>query len=160
MLKPDSKRSEIVSCALSDGTETISFPWSQAVSHRIGKLISSGIPLIASNAKFEERWFQHEYGYGAKNWYWDTMQTAHTLDNRATITGIEFQAFVLLGQEPWDAGISEFFKAKSANEPNRIREIPLPRLLKYGGMDAVIEWQVADIQKLAIGERRLLKNFT
>lgn len=153
MKKPDSSKSEIVSCAVSDGETTISYPWYKDTITATRELILSDTPKIASNMKFEERWTRREFGHGVRNWVLDTMLAAHVLDNRSGITSIKFQAFALLGQEDWEYGVKAYLKSTKAggNEPNRIKEIPIRTLLKYGGMDALLEWEVARIQSKKLG---------
>jgi hypothetical protein len=55
-----------------------------------------------------------------------------------------------LGQEPWDAEVSDLLAAdnrvesvRGANARNRIREIGMPVLLLYNGMDSLLEYHVA-----------------
>jgi uracil-DNA glycosylase family 4 len=152
-LKPDMKDSRIVSCAVSNGKHTIAYPWHGEAIRATGELIRSKVPKIASHMSFEQRWCIKEFGTAGRNWRWDTMTTAHCLDNRPSISGIEFQAFVNLGQAPWDEGVSEYFDSGKggANAENRIREVPRERLLLYGGMDALLEFEVAQIQAKRLG---------
>jgi DNA polymerase I-like protein with 3'-5' exonuclease and polymerase domains len=153
-LKPDCADAKIMYCSISWGTRaTIAFPWTGAAIQAMDKLLRSDVPKVGSNIKFEERWTLKEFGHGVKNWRWDTMLASHMLDNRPGITGIEFQAFVLLGQEAWDRGVHEFLKAKLANRPNRIKEVPRQRILQYCGMDSLIELEVARKQAELMGEK-------
>lgn len=145
MLKPDSDRAEIVSCAVSDGETTIAYPWHGAAVKATGRLLRSGVGLIASNMKFEQRWSIKAFGVPG-TWVWDTMLAAHILDCRREVSGLKFQAFATLGVDAWDEGVSSFLRAKWPNEPNRIREAPLTKLLLYNGLDALLEWELAQVQ--------------
>lgn len=146
-LKPDHKDATIVSCAVSNGEQTIAFPWFGEAIKRMGDLLSSPVPKIGQNIKFEDRWTRRVFGHRVRNWQWDTMLAAHVLDNRSEISGFKFQAFVNLGVDPWDETIGPYLKAKGgANSPNRIKEVGLPTLLRYNAMDALLEWEVAQKQ--------------
>ena len=150
-LKPDGEEAKIVSCAVSDGNETISYLWRGEAIEATRELIRSKCPKIASNLKFEERWSISQVGTRMCNWYWDTMLAAHVLDNRPEITSIKFQAFVLLGQDSWDDKIKPFLKADSANANNKIHSVNFRELLLYGGLDALCEYKVAMIQRRQMG---------
>ena len=110
-------------------------------------LLDSPIPKIGQNIKFEERWLLKKFGRGVCNWVWDGMLAAHALDNRRGICGLEFQAFVLLGQAPWDSAVAPYMKSDGPNKPNRIRELDLGKLLEYNALDAILEFEVAKAQR-------------
>lgn len=147
MLKPDGSRAKIVSCAVCwRGKRTIAFPWHGAAIDEMGKLLQSDMPKIAANLKFEERWTRRQFGHGVNNWRWDTMQAAHVLDNRKGITGLKFQAFVRLGVLPYNEAVTSYFDSKDSRSENRCDQVPLPSLLKYNAMDAVLEYALAELQ--------------
>lgn len=151
-LKPEGgDYAQIVSCSISDGEHTIAFPWMGQTRSAMFDLLISPVKKIAANAKFEERWTIKEFGRGVRGWLWDTMQTAHVLDNRKEVTGLKFQAFALLGVESYDDHIKEFLRSRDGKKINRIREIDLDQLLKYNGLDAKIEYEVAQIQMKKLG---------
>lgn len=152
-LKPDHKEARIVCCSISNGERTIAYPWhGEAISASL-EMVRSPLPKIASNIKFEERWTKAQLKTRVRNWWWDTMLAAHWMDNRAGITSIKFQAFVLLGTPSYDDSIKAFLKGKgaSANSENRIKEAYLGDLLKYCGMDSLVEYQVAMKQRELMG---------
>lgn len=148
-LKPESPIAEIVCCSLSDGRTSIAFPWRGRARKAMRKLLHSGIPMRASNMKFEERWTAKEFGKGPAKWDYDTMVGAHLLDCREGITSIKFQVFVRLGVSPYDETVGPFLKSKKGGgmDPNRIKEVPIRDLLLYNGMDSIVEYKVTDIQK-------------
>jgi len=153
-LKPDGKDAQIYSCALSNGRETIAFPWHGDAIEATKQIILSNAPKIASNQKFEERWTLKEFGHPVNNWLIDTMLAAHVLDNRSGITSIKFQAFALLGAESWNDEIDPYLKSiGGGNSVNKIRQAPLNKLLLYNGLDALLEWEVAQIQMKQLGMR-------
>jgi uracil-DNA glycosylase family 4 len=153
-LKPDGKNAQIVCCSLSDGNTTLTYPWYGPTVKATKEFIRcKEIGKIASNMKFEERWTRKEFGHGVRNWKWDTMLAAHTLDNRSGISGLKFQSLVLLGQEAYNDHISPYLKSvkTGCNEPNRIRELAMRDLLLYCGLDSLLEVEVAKIQMRNIG---------
>ena len=147
MLKPDSPFARIVSCAVSDGERAIAYPWHGAAITATQTLLKSPVPKRGFNIKFEERWTIRMFGHGVHNWQWDGMLAAHALDNRRDICSLEFQAFVLLGQGTWEGPVKAYMKADGSNEENRIRDLSLQKLLLYNGMDALVEWEVAEAQR-------------
>ena len=150
-LKPDSKDADIVSCSLSDGTTTFAFPWYGNAVKAMREFLRSGVPKVMSNAKFECRWTMKKLKMSVRNVCWDTMLAAHVMDNRPGLTSIKFQAFVRLGVDSWDSHITPYFKSDNSNSRNRIKEISLPNLLRYNGLDSLYEWKVARIQMKKMG---------
>lgn len=142
MLKPDSALAEIATCALSDGRRTVAYPWTRSTREATRRLITSGGRFVASNQKFEERWFIKEFGHGVDSWYRDTMLRAHWEDCRRGVTGLKFQAFAKVGQPKYDRRVEAYFESPAPNTPNRIRQVPIRDLLVYNGMDALLEWML------------------
>lgn len=151
MLKPDSEAAQIVSCSLSDGKTTISFPWYGAVVETVKEFVVSRVPKLLWAGKFESRWIKSKLGVWMRNWGYDGMIGTHVLDNRSAICSLKFQAFTELGVEPYDSHIKPYLEAKTSNGPNRIRELDLPGLLLYGGLDALFEAKIDLIQAERLG---------
>lgn len=149
MLKPDHPDARIVSCSVCwEGKWTVAYPFLGEAIDATFEMVRSPLPKIASNAKFEDRWTRKIFGKPVRNWNWDTMLAAHVIDNRSDITSIKFQAFVLLGLPPYDHHIKQFLHAKDGNMTNDIqRNVDLKDLLLYNGLDSLVEFLVADIQK-------------
>ena len=153
-LKPDGEGTELVSCSICwRGRRTISYPWQGEAIEATDEMTKSPMPKIASNLRIEDRWTRAKLGHKVRNWYWDTMVAAHVLDNRPEITSIKFQAFVLLGQENYDAHIKPFLKQKKGSRFNRIHELDLNDLLSYGGLDSYLEYWVA-MKQIRLMEKR------
>lgn len=154
-LKPDGPHARIVCCAVSDGETTIAYPWLEPARTATGELLKSGVPLIASNMSFEDKWTWKEFGHAAAGFTkgWDTMLQAHTIDGRPGITSIKFQAYLHMGQEDYDSHLNQFLKSrrKGGNSMNQIKEIDRHDLLKYCGADALLEWMVAYEQMNILG---------
>lgn len=147
MLKPDSKRAEIVCCSVSDGKKTIAYPWIGEAISATSDLLRSPVPKVGANIKFEERWSIAHLGHRVRGWWWDVMQAAHILDGRQGVTGLKFQTFVELGVGSYNDHIEQFLRSENANVPSRIREeIDLDDLLRYCGIDSLVEFLIADRQ--------------
>lgn len=153
-LKPEWPKARIVSCAVSNGKQTLAYPWTPRTAQLTGKLLASARTYkIASNLKFEERWTLKTFGHGVTNWGWDTMLAAHCLDNRTGITGLKFQSFIHLGVQSYNENVEPYLF--SFDGPyNRVTDIELPTLLFYNGMDAILEYKLAMRQRKEMGYER------
>lgn len=150
MLKPDSGKARIVCCSIChNGQETIAFPWVGPVIDAMRRFVASQYPKIGANNKFEDRWTRAKLGVPVENFVWDCVLDAHILDNRELITSVKFQAFVRLGFSPWNDAVEPFLAASPdiGNAENRIHEVKLETLLKYCGLDALVEFLIAKDQK-------------
>ena len=153
-LKPDRQDFNIVTCSVSDGITTFAFPWVGVAIDAMKELLRSDLPKWGWNAKFEDRWIRSKLGIRIRNWQEDGMLNAHALDNRSGVTGLDFQAFVQLGQETYDKHIRPFLKSKrrGGNERNRIKEVDLKGLLQYNGLDSLLTWKIVEKQRERIGK--------
>lgn len=151
-LKPEYPEAAIYSFAVSNGKRTVSFPWSGGlVAESVKKFLkSSRTKKIASNIKMEERWSLKFLQTAVANWGWDTMLAAHCLDNRPGICSLKFQALVKLGVPAYNENIEPYLET-GKKRYNRIGEIETSSLLFYGGMDAILEWKLARIQRKEMG---------
>jgi uracil-DNA glycosylase family 4 len=155
-LKPQREGHRIVSCALSWGPdECVAFPWPEDRSalRRITRLLGNeGIGKVAANLPFEDRWLTH-FGLPVRGWRWDTLLAAHVQDNRERVTGLKFQAYVQFGvigydddAGPWIRATAAEEKEHGANAFNRMLEFLVrepEKLLRYNGMDALLEHRLA-----------------
>lgn len=151
-LKPDHRDARIVCCSVSDGRTTIAYPWYGKAIESTKSLLTSNLPKLGSNIKFESGWTSKLLGIVVRGWVADTMNTAHVLDNRQDICSIKFQAFIHLGQEPWNDHIAQFLESEDdgGNTPNNINKVGLDDLLIYCGMDSLMEHLVCQKQHKAI----------
>jgi len=150
-LKPEENDTRIICCSLSNGHKTISYPWVGETITATKEFAKSKCPKIAANIKFEQRWSKRHLGCNMRNWYHDTMQCAHVLDNRRGITGLKFQSYARLGQPPYDDHITPFLKSKHPNDKNRIHEVPLRDVLMYCGLDSLLEYLLCQLQRKDLG---------
>ena len=152
MLKPDAPAAAIYSCAVCwEGKKTIAYPWhGDAIEATSELLLNPSVKKIGANIKFEQRWTRRILGHGVRGWEWDCVLAAHILDNRPGITGVKFQALVRLGLPPYDNEIKPFLQASDSNRMNRIHEAELTDVLRYNGIDARCEYELAQKQMEAM----------
>lgn len=153
-IKPEWPKGQIISCAVSNGRQTISYPWiGRAITATHSLLKSNRTQKIASNLKFEERWTLKTFGHGVRCWGWDTMLAAHCLDNRTGICSLKFQSFVKMGVPSYNEKVEAYLQNYDGPY-NRITEIEPNELLFYGGMDALLEYKLAMKQRREMGYDR------
>ena len=147
-MKPEFSGAEIVSCAVCwNGKRSISYPWAKEAIVATAELcFNSDFPKVGWNIKFEDRWFRYFLKNSVQGWLFDGMLSTHILDNRKGITGLKFQAFAELGIEPYEHVVKPYLQSDDKNHLNRIRELDLPTLLKYGGYDALYEYVICKRQ--------------
>lgn len=151
-LKPDAPWSEIVCCSMCwRGEKTIAFPWHGEAIKAMKDFVLGDTPKIGANIKFEERWSLAKLGVHVRNWVFDVVQASHVLDNRRGITSVKFQAYVRLGLPPYNKAIEPFLEAENSRAPNRIREANPEDLLRYCGLDSLVEFKLAEIQSKELG---------
>lgn len=151
-LKPEWPEARIVSCSISNGYRTISYPWIGEAVKATGRFLKSKrTKKISSNLKMEERWTLKTFGHGVTNWGWDTMLATHCLDNRPGICSLKFQSFVRLGVPTYNENIEPYLSSVRGSPYNRIREIDMKDLLLYGGMDSFLEYRLAMKQRKDMG---------
>ena len=65
---------------------------------------------------------------------------------------MEYQAFIRFGQPEYNSRIESYLKSDAGgNAPNRIREAKPEMLLRYNGMDSLLEFMVAKDQAREMG---------
>jgi hypothetical protein len=145
-LKPDSRDARILCASLSDGTLSYAFPWTGVTAEAMRVFLTSGIPKIGANLRFENRWTMTKLGVEVENWRDDTLLGAHWKDCRRHICSVKFQAFVLLGMEDYDSHLHPYMTGKGGNGINRLCEVEPKVLMKYCAMDSLLEWLISQVQ--------------
>ena len=146
-LKPDHAKAEIVSCSVCwKGVDTIAYPFVGEAIAATRRLLASDLPKIGWNAKFEERWTRRILGIPVNNWVWCGMLSSHHLDSREGITSAKFRGLVRLGVSDWSSSIKPYLE-DAGNGFNRIHEADMHKLLVYNGIDSLVEYKVACIQR-------------
>lgn len=150
-LKPYNRTSEIISCSVSNGKRTVSYLWMGEAIQATLNLLRSSVPKVLQNEKHERLWFKGKYDVEPRNVVWDTMLAGHWIDNRPGICSLSFQSFVYLGVPKHNEHIEPFFKGKGGNGHNRIKELDRATLLRYGGLDSLMELKLAKRQSSIMG---------
>lgn len=166
-LKPHGKGHRIVCAAVADTPDhAYVFMMPESKSDKqpfIDLLANSDIKKLAHNMKFEQAWSVERLRQPVRNWYWDSMQAAHILDNKPDISGLKFQSYVNFGIYDYDSEISPYLKSfteKNANAHNRILELinkpgGKKQLLTYCALDTIYEYRLALLQMQQIEARNL-----
>jgi len=152
MLKPEGAGAQIISCAICwRGKKTIAYPWYRESIEATKEFFASDMPKIAANMKFEDRWTRKILGTEVNNWAFDTMIGAHAIDSRGDTKSLKFQSFVHLGMESYNDHLERMLQSGGSMMPNRIKEIDLEDLLLYNGLDALLEYKIAEVQTKILG---------
>ncbi len=161
-IKPQAKGHKIA-CASMAGSGEIGYAFMMPKKKKKWKpflefLANKKIKKVASNMKYEDIWSEVILGTVVKGWHWDTMLTAHQLDNRPGICSLKFQAYIRLGIIDYDSEVSPYLqptkedvKKYGGNAINRIDELlakpgGAKLLMEYCALDSVYEYRVAKAQ--------------
>ena len=167
-LKPYLKGHKVasISFAVSE-VEAYSFPymyphWTAKQFKRIKRLWvrileDPKIPKAAQNLNFEDIWSRNIIGADIQGAVWDTLNTSHVIDDRHDITGLKWQLFQRYGVGDYGKELGDKLKAKDSNSFNRVMEIPLIPLLKYGCIDSLGGYWLWKDQEAEVKERALEK---
>lgn len=147
-LKPDRDGAKLVTCAICyRGRRTIAYELRGAAVGATRDILRGDNIKLGANVKFEKRWAMAKLGLVVKNWRWDCMQAAHILDHRPGVTSVKFQSFVRFGVDSYNDHIEEFLSKSGPDGGNQIlREIEIDDLLRYNGLDALLEYMIAKHQ--------------
>lgn len=164
-LKPHMKGHEIYSCSIAtDPNRAFAFlmPPEGSVRSLFRRiLMERKIKKVAQNIKFEDNWTNVALPGVVEGWLWDTMIATHILDNREDITGLKFQCYVQFGLMDYSSHIEAFLKGDGkhgGNSFNRIKEAPRQDILKYNGVDSMVELRLA-LKQMEILKHPGLKYF-
>lgn len=156
-IKPQGSKARIVSCAFSNGKFTIAFPWVGEVIATVTRLLADRrVKKIGANVKFENSWCRVN-GMIVRGWWWDVNLAAHAIDNASkvrAITSVDFQAHARLGIRDWSSDITPYLitpKGAGGYATNRIKDLALPKVLRYNGLDALYEHLICQHQRKQLG---------
>lgn len=160
-LKPDHPDARIICASICwNGKKTIAFPWHGEAVTAFRELMRSPVKKVSHNLRFEMRWTMRIMKTRIRNWEWDTLALGHVIDCRKGIGGLDFQAFVRLGQEDYDSRLESFMSARkeggknkndSGNAPNNVSKIDLKSLLTYNGIDSLVSYLIYEQQERELG---------
>ena len=154
-LKPYGKGHRIVCASVADNTNHVyTFLMPKSRKERkpfIDLLQDEFVYKMAHNMKFEDNWTNVRLGTGIKGWMFDSQVAAHIIDNRAGVTGLKFQTYVMLGIVDYDSEISPVLQSKdgTSNGFNTVQEYIAKskgnerKILKYCALDSIYEYRIA-----------------
>ena len=162
-LKPYRSAQEIVSLAVAfkhekHGYQSYSFMYNKELFRPMRRFLASPCPKISANLSFEQTWTRHFFNVFINNLVYDPVIGMHVLDNRSGITSVKFQTYVYLGIADYSSHIKPYLesspqlrKTDGSHAFNNIRRIEPHLLLRYGGMDAIVELIVSEIEMEKLG---------
>lgn len=151
-LKPEHKNHRIHSIGLAWGTgfspeRAVAMPWDlPGVPEAATAFLTSPVAKVAANMKFEQRWTQQKLGVEPVNVVWDTQLAGHWVDPQEEgVTGLKYQAYAELGFPLYNQEIESYLHSTGdgAMALNRIFEAPVDSILKYCGLDGLLEYVLA-----------------
>lgn len=154
-LKPHAEGHKIICCSIADSADHVYVFMMPETRKELKPFLdflgNEKILKLAQNMKYEHVWSKVKLKTEVKGWYHDTMQAAHILDNRTGVTGLKFQNYVNFGIVDYDSEVAPYLRPKvstSANDINQIEELlkqpgGKEKLLKYCGMDSIVEFRLA-----------------
>lgn len=147
-LKPDDKRHWIVAASFClGGEDTFAVKMNEDLLPLLSRVLRSDrLRKVTQNLKYEERWTRAILGHPVSNWYWDTMLTAHILDNRSGVTGLKFQAYVQFGVPDYNSAVTDYMATRE-DGLNRMWECPDDILLTYNGLDSLLTYKLMERQR-------------
>jgi DNA polymerase-1 len=110
-------------------------------------LQNKNIKKVAHNNKFEHLWTKHQYKFGVMNWFWDTMEAQHIINNEPKTCDLKFQAFVRYGIPDYD---SELHKEKTTIDKdglNLLESVDPVKLMTYCGKDVLYTIKIFEDQQ-------------
>jgi|TARA_R100001530_G_scaffold124479_1_gene92713 DNA polymerase len=148
-LKPYKKGHKILCCGISGGENKASvfkLDDRKTINWWKRMLKDATVKKTAQNIKFEHQWSRNILGVKTRGWVWDTMQASHILDNRKGITGLKFQSYINFGQEDYSRHLDKYLKCDDGKGFNKIKEADIEEVMRYCGMDAILEFKLAKKQ--------------
>ena len=121
----------------------------------------SKVKKIAHNLQYENSSQKILNGYWVNNWHWDTMLSAHVLQNTKP-TGLKYCTYAEFGEVGYDTSCEEFIKASKeevdkygCNAINRIAEAPIEELLMYNAEDSLFTYWLFEAHRNKASEKQL-----
>lgn len=146
-IRPFKNGHKIWSIGVSIGNKGYAFPfqypgiWSSKEFNEIKTLwidilIDPRIKKIAQNIAMEEIWSRILLEVEVAGWIWDTMVTAHILDERPNYTSLDFQTFIYFGYEHGEM-ITPFKEDSDNSGFNKMHQVPIKELLIHNAKHAL-----------------------
>jgi len=152
--KPYDNEGVIVCMSISYAARTLAFPIFEDAGflERIKKILTNEkIKKISHNMKFEQNWTRFCLGYSVEGWLFDTIISAHILDNRKGVTGLKFCTFNNFGITDYDSDTAQYIETsgKDPYEKNKLAFVFWRRagirdqILQYCAMDSFYTYHLA-----------------
>jgi len=161
-LKPYGEGNKIWSIAVNGYSFPYDYPhwkWKERlrIQHTWIRLLKDEkILKIAHNLKFEDQWSRAIFDIPeVKGWHWCTMNAAHIIDARKYYTSLNFQGLINFGVLPYDQDVKKHIK--SGSKFNTLDQVPLEKLLLYGGIDERITSALWAKQEKFLSRKKELK---
>lgn len=117
-------------------------------------LLAQRIKKIAHGAKFEDNWSRAIFNIPhVRGWSACTMLTAHNMDVRKGNAGLKFLLFMKYGVLPYEGDVKKYISPKGGSPVNTLDKVPMPKLLKYNGIDTAGGMKIYQWQKVAVRGR-------
>jgi len=128
----------------SEGNENLGIfiplePYSEAVWSAFSGFLTSDVPKVAHNSKFETIWSKRFFGHRPNNWYWDTMLSAHIIDGRRWKKSLAYQTYLYFGEEYKQLVDRQDVEASGHEE-----------LVKYSCLDSIFALRIMKEQRYII----------
>lgn len=149
MLKPDGDDARVLSASITSARRTCAFPMLPEIVRYWKKWLKSPVKKTACNIKFEDRWSAAVFQTRVRNWYWCSLQAAHIIQSAPVeFTSLKVQSFIHHGQPKYNSRTESLLEANGTRERNKAaEEIELTELLKYNGMDTILEFLTGQTQR-------------
>lgn len=149
-LKPYAKGHRIVCCSIAESPEAAcAWMWDKEHNAIFQQVMEDGthIKKIGANNKFEENWTRAILRHKISGWLWDTVVSAHVLDNRPGSGSVAFQSYTRLGVIDFKKETNDLLWAPDCNSINQIDRIPEETLLLRNALDSAYEYGIYISQK-------------
>ena len=166
-IKPHRKGHFIACMSISNGEVSYCFPNfpDMVFQKKWEQFLQSSVIKVAHNASFERSWSKSIFGVDVVNLRHCTMIGQHNFNNKRP-TGAKYCAYAyygIMGYETHSELLEtpgEEKKKYGTNGFNRIKEVPLPALLKYCAIDSLIgHWMYTSIIRNGLDEEHQLEGY-
>lgn len=140
--KPHKGDHHIICVSICDGVVSYVFEMNDFIKDNLIALFENDkVGKIGHNSKYEMVWAKKILNCDIKNWVWDTMIAAHSIDNRNGISGLKFQTFVNFGIKGYDDGLKKFMMPGD-DSFNTLNKVSIYDLMKYCGLDSLYTFEL------------------
>lgn len=138
-----------------DGTPWWTKKQRKKIKKLLKALLTSNKKKVAQNIKHEDQAARYLLGVETKNWSFDTMLSAHTLDPVSGITGLKAQTYLNYGIPDYSDGISSFLRG-GVKQKNSIDKLPYTEVATYCGQDSLFTKALAKKHRKLLAKRQLM----